>query len=240
MIPPTPSLSEHEIVDQKTWLAAREKHFADEVRLTHELDKLREKRRALPWVEVAEDYEFIGRNGPVNLTDLFDGRSQLVVQHIMLTPGSDHICPGCSFLADHVDCARQHFQQADLSYAAVSRAGIERIEGVRQRLGWDFEWVSSGKSSFSFDFGVSFTDDELAGEGAAHNYGKEMVKGTNDMFGLSVFVQPEKGGPIFHTYSTFRRGAELMMGALNWLDLTPKGRNEQGKTHSWLRLHDEY
>jgi predicted dithiol-disulfide oxidoreductase (DUF899 family) len=140
---------------------------------------------------------------------------------------------------DHVDAARQHFEQADLAFAAISRAPITRIEQVKARLGWTFPWVSSGDGDFNYDFGVSFTEADRAAGRALYNYDKIRIQKSSDMFGVSVFVKDE-AGDIFHTYSTYHRGTELLMGAFNWLDLVPKGRNETGGTMSWVRLHDEY
>jgi predicted dithiol-disulfide oxidoreductase (DUF899 family) len=156
----------------------------------------------------------------------------------MLAPGSDHICPGCAFTADHVDSARRHFEQADLAFAAISRAPLRRIEAVRARMGWTFPWLSSQDSDFNFDFGVSFTPEDLAAGRALYNYGT-VIRNSPDMFGTSIFVQDEDG-EIFHSYSTYHRGTELLMGAFNWLDLAPKGRNESEGTMSWVRLHDCY
>ena len=156
----------------------------------------------------------------------------------MLTPGSDHVCPGCSFIADHVDAARRHFEHADLSFAAVSRAPLTRIEQVKDRMGWTFSWVSSHGSDFNFDFGVSFTPEDLAAGRASYNYGT-VIRKSQDMFGTSIFAKDDDGA-IFHTYSTYHRGAELLMGAFNWLDLVPKGRNESAGVMNWVRRHDEY
>ncbi len=206
--------------------------------MTHELDALREERRQLPWVRIEKPYVFAGPAGDCTLADLFGGRSQLAIYHFMLTPGSDAVCRGCSFIADHVDAARQHFEHADLSFAAVSRVPLQRIDAVKQRMGWTFPWVSSQGSDFNYDFGVSFKPEDLAAGRALYNYG-EVIRESQDMFGASIFVKDELGA-VFHTYSTHRRGAELLMGALNWLDLAPKGRNESGGTMSWVRLHDQY
>jgi predicted dithiol-disulfide oxidoreductase (DUF899 family) len=228
----------HAIVSREQWLDARKALLARERAMTHELDALRAERRQLPWVRIEKPYVFQAREGECTLADLFGGRSQLAIYHFMLTPGSDHVCRGCSFVADHIDAARQHFVHADLSFAAVSRVSIERIEQVRQRMGWSFPWVSSHGSDFNFDFGVSFTPEDLAAGRAIYNYGT-VIRNSPDMFGTSIFVKDDDGG-IFHTYSTYHRGAELLMGALNWLDLVPKGRNESAGTMSWVRLHDEY
>lgn len=206
--------------------------------MTHQLDALRVERRQLPWVKIDKPYIFDGPEGECTLGDLFRDRSQLALYHFMLTPGSDHICPGCAFTVDHADAARQHFEQADLAFVAVSRAPIRRIEDVRQRMGWTFPWVSSGDRDFNYDFGVSFTPEDRAAGRAAYNYGLTTIRNASDMFGLSVFTRDDDGD-IFHTYSTYHRGTELLMGAFNWLDLAPKGRNENG-TMSWVKLHDQY
>ncbi|MGE0232509.1 MAG: DUF899 domain-containing protein [Flavobacteriaceae bacterium] len=227
------------IVSREEWVAARKALLTRELSMTHELDALRAERRKLPWVRIDKEYVFDGPEGTRRLADLFNGRSQLAIYHFMLTPGSDHICPGCSYTVDHVGAARQHFEHADLAFAAVSRAPVEQIEAVRDRMGWTFTWVSSGASDFSHDFGVSFTEEELNSGRAAYNYGKTIVRKARDMFGLSIFARDD-AGDIFHTYSTYHRGTELLMGAFNWLDLTPKGRNEAGGTMSWVKLHDSY
>lgn len=229
---------QHQIVSEKDWLTARKALLAKERAMTHALDALRAERRELPWVKIEKSYVFEGPKGKCTLSDLFLGRSQLAVYHFMLTPGSDHICPGCSFTVDHVDAARQHFEQADLAFTAVSRVPLQRIEAVKDRMGWTFSWVSSLGSDFNFDFGVSFTPEDLAAGRALYNYGT-IIHNSPDMFGTSIFVKDDTGA-IFHSYSTYHRGTELLMGALNWLDLAPKGRNETGGTMSWVRLHDEY
>lgn len=229
---------EHRIVSHEDWLTARKTLFDKERAMTRELDALRTERRQLPWVRVGKSYVFDGPDGELTLGDLFGNRSQLAVYHFMLTPGSDHVCPGCSFTMDHVDAARQHFEHADLSFVAVSRAPIERIEDVRKRMGWTFPWVSSDDRDFNYDFGVSFKPEDRAAGRALYNYGLTPIRNGPDMFGVSVFAKDGKGD-IFHTYSTYHRGTELLMGAFNWLDLAPKGRNENG-TMSWVNLHDEY
>tara|TARA_R110002074_G_scaffold402189_1_gene604366 strand:+ start:1653 stop:2360 length:708 start_codon:yes stop_codon:yes gene_type:complete len=227
------------IVSRKDWLVARKALLAKELDMTHALDALRAERRQLPWVKIEKGYVFDGPDGKCTLIDLFGDNSQLAVYHFMLAPGSDHICPGCSYTMDHLDAARQHFEQADLAFAAISRAPIERIEQVKARMGWTFPWVSSGDGGFNYDFGVSFTEADRATGRALYNYDKIRIQKSSDMFGVSIFIKGE-GGDIFHTYSTYHRGTELLMGAFNWLDLTPKGRNETGGTMSWVRLHDEY
>ena len=229
---------DQEVVSREQWLEARKELLAKERAMNHALDALRAERRALPWVRVDKDYMFEGPEGPVRLGELFRGRSQLAVYHFMLAPDSDHVCPGCSLLMDHVDAARQHFEQADLAFAAVSRAPVERIEAVKARMGWRFPWVSAGASDFNHDFGVYFTPEERAEGRAIYNYGTR-IETSPDMFGVSIFVKGEDGA-IFHSYSTYHRGVDLLIGAFAWLDLVPKGRNETEGTMSWVRLHDEY
>lgn len=230
---------QHEIVSREEWMAARKTLFEKERAMTHALDELRAERRGLPWVRVRKDYVFDSADGPRTLGDLFGERSQLAVYHFMLAPDAGHVCPGCSYTMDHADSARQHFEHADLAFAAVARAPVEQIEAVKARMGWTFPWVSSGNSDFNYDFGVSFTAEEREAGTALYNYGLTQVQRSSDMFGVSVFAKSD-AGEIFHSYSTYHRGTELLMGAMNWLDLAPKGRNETGGTMSWVRLHDEY
>jgi predicted dithiol-disulfide oxidoreductase (DUF899 family) len=234
----TSTLSPTKVVSREEWLAARKALLARERAMTHELDALRAERRRLPWVRVEKPYVFESPQGKCTLADLFGHHSQLAVYHFMLTPGSDHICKGCSFIADHIDAARQHFEHAGLAFVAISRAPLERIEQVRRRLGWTFPWVSSHGTAFNFDFGVSFRKEDIAAGRAIYNYGTPITS-SEDMHGTSIFARDE-GGDVFHTYSTYHRGNELLMGAFNWLDLAPRGRNEVGGVKSWVKLHDEY
>ncbi len=226
------------IVSRDEWLSARKALLAKERALTHELDALRAERRQLPWVKVEKPYVFEGPDGEHSLADLFRGRSQLAVYHFMLAPDSEHVCNGCSFIADHIDAARRHFEHADLAFAAVSRAPIERIEQVKARLGWGFTWVSSHGTDFNYDFGVSFRREDLAAGRAIYNYGT-VIRNSEDMHGTSIFAIDDHGD-VFHTYSTYHRGDELLIGAFMWLDLVPKGRSEDEGVMSWVRLHDEY
>jgi predicted dithiol-disulfide oxidoreductase (DUF899 family) len=227
---------QHEIVSQEEWLEARKALFAKEKALTHARDELVRERRALPWVKVEKPYRFDGPFGKLSLADLFDGRSQLLLQHFMLGPGWEAGCTGCSFMADHVDAARQHFEHADLSFVAVSRAPLPEIQRYRERMGWQFPWVSSFGSDFNYDFGVSFTKEQLAAGKVFYNYG--MTEGYDELQGVSVFYKDE-AGDVFHTYSTYSRGAESFLGTFMFLDLVPKGRNETS-TMDWVRRHDEY
>lgn len=213
-----------QVVSREEWEAARKAFFLKEKAITHELDSLRAERRRLPWVRVDKPYTFEGPEGKSTLADLFHGCGQLAIYHFMLTPGSDHVCKGCSFVADHIDAARQHFGDADLSFAAVSRAPLDRIEQVKRVLGWTFPWVSSYGSDFNFDFGVSFKKEDIAAGRAIFNYGTP-IKSSEDMMGASIFARNERG-EVFHTYSTFARGIENLMGTFMWLDLTPAGRHQ--------------
>lgn len=226
----------HKVVRQEEWLEARKQLWLQEKELTHQRDRVCQARRDLPWVQVKEDYLFQGPEGSVRLSDLFEGRSQLFVYHHMLGEG-ETICPGCSFLCDHVDAARQHFENADLSFVAISRAPLTRIEHVRKRMGYQFRWVSSWENSFNFDFGVSFSPEQVAAGTALYNYA-EKVKEPGNIHGTSIFAKQE--GAIYHTYSCYARGNEGLAGAFQYLDLVPKGRNETEGVMSWVRLHDEY
>lgn len=228
---------QHPIVSRTAWLEARVEHLKKEKALTRARDALLEERRALPWVQVETDYVFETESGPRSLADLFQGRSQLFVQHFMLPPGGS-ICPGCASCADMVDPARRHFEHADLSFVAVSRAPIAEISAAKRRMGWTFEWVSSAGNSFNFDYGVSWTPEQIAGGKAPYNYGTTQSP-IEDLHGSSVFARTAAGA-ICHAYSTYARGAESLVGAFGWLDMTPKGRNEGDVIASWLRLSDEY
>lgn len=228
---------ERRIVGRDQWLVERKAHLANEKALTHAYDRLMEERRALPWVMVEEDYVFESEAGPVRLVELFQGRSQLAVQHFMLPPGGE-ICPGCASTADLADPSRRHFEHADLSFAAVSRAPIAEIAAARRRMGWAFQWVSSAGSRFNYDFGVSWTPEQIAAGDAPYNYGSDTAP-IEDLHGHSVFARDDRGA-IYHTYSTYARGAESVSGAFGWLDMAPKGRNEGDQIMSWLRRHDEY
>jgi len=225
------------VATRDEWLEARKALLAKEKAATHLLDELRAERRALPWVKVEKQYVFDSPTGKKTLGDLFEGRSQLFVYHHMLTPESDHICPGCSLLSDHIDAARQHFENADLSVVVVARAKLDWIEQVKKRMGYTFQWVSSYGSDFNYDFKVSFTDEQLASGPVEYNFRPEKIE-TKDLHGESVFAKDDDG-TIYHTYSSFARGSELLVGAFNFLDFTPRGRNERS-TMSWVRLHDEY
>lgn len=232
-------MNNHAIVSDEQWLAARQALLAREKDLMRQHDQLAEARRALPWRRVPE-YVFDAPGGKRTLSDLFEGRRQLLVQHFMLGPGWEQGCPSCSYMADHVDGMRIHLAHRDIGFVAVSRATLPEIQRFRSRMGWHFPWVSSNANSFNHDFAVSFTPQELAAGEVYYNYGRRPFP-AEEAPGVSVFCKDE-AGHVFHTYSTFGRGVEVMMGAYQMMDLVPKGRDEQGLafTMEWVRHHDRY
>jgi predicted dithiol-disulfide oxidoreductase (DUF899 family) len=228
----------HKVVSQEEWLAAHRAHLAEEKALTHARDALSKKRRELPWVKVDKTYTFDTAQGPRTLADLFGGRSQLIVYHFMMGPDWDEGCPGCSFLSDHVDGALVHLGQRDVTYVAVSRAPLAKIDAFKKRMGWKFRWVSSFGSDFNYDFYVSFTPEERAKGKLFYNFAT-IDSEMDELPGLSVFYKDETGD-IYHTYSSYGRGGEPLIGTYTFLDLTPKGRNEQHGMMEWMRHHDRY
>lgn len=232
---------QHQIVSREEWLKARTALLAKEKALTRSRDQVNAERRALPWVRVEKEYVFGGPSGKVTLAQLFNGRSQLFIKHFMMGPGQAHQCVGCSFEADHVEGALPHLENHDLSYAAVARAPIEEIEALRKRMGWRFTWVSSYRSDFNYDFNVSFKPEQMAAGTASYNF-RQGDPGMEDLSGNSVFFQDD-AGEIFHTYSVYGRGGEELLGAYMYLDMTPKGRDENGPYHSlgdWVRPRNMY
>ena len=227
------------VVSREEWLEARRKLLALEKEETHLRDRVRAERQALPWVKMDKDYVFHAPDGEKRLADLFDGRSQLLVYHFMLGPDWDAGCTGCSFQSDHIDGALPHLNHHDVTYVAVSRAPIEKIEAYRKRMGWKFPWVSSYGSDFNFDFHVSFTKEDLAKDKVFYNFGAIPPEQAHDELpGLSAFYKNEKG-EIFHTYSTYARGGVELIGTLMILDRAPFGRNESS-TMNFVKRHDEY
>ena len=229
----------HKIVTQEEWLVARKAHLVEEKELTRLRDERSAERRELPWVKVEKGYVFEGPDGQETLPELFGGKSQLLVYHFMFGPDWEQGCPSCSYLADHIDGANLHLPQRDVTLLAVSRAPLARIEAFKQRMGWHFEWVSSYGNDFNRDFHVSFTKEELANGKVNYNY--DMVEGYDELPGLSAFHKDEKGD-VFHTYSAYARGLDMLIGAYNYLDLAPKGRDEAALpwTMAWVRHHDRY
>ena len=231
----------HQIVSQDEWLVLRKQLLVKEKELTRLRDRLAAERRALPWVKVEKSYVFDGPDGKETLADLFGGRSQLIVKHFMFGPGWSEGCVGCSFELDHIDGILVHLAQRDVSYVAVSRAPLPEIEAFKRRMGWRLNWVSSAGSDFNFDFHVSFRPEEVAGGQGYYNYDMRKI-GIDELSGRSVFYK-DPSGDVFHTYSSYGRGGEDMLGTYRLLDLLPKGRDETGPNRNlsdWVRHHDRY
>jgi predicted dithiol-disulfide oxidoreductase (DUF899 family) len=235
----TATQARHEIASREEWLKARIAHLAAEKEFTRKRDQLSKQRRELPWEKVEKNYVFEDSNGKQTLADLFAGRSQLIVYHFMLGPNWEEGCKSCSFLADHFDPTSIHLAHRDVTFAVVSRAPISRIETFQKRMGWRFHWVSAFGGDFQRDYGVHFTKEEIAGE-VDYNYHKTRFP-SEEAPGLSVFYKDDEGN-IFHTYSTYARGLDALVGTYQFLDLVPKGRDEDGLafTMAWVRLHDQY
>ncbi|MDM0067298.1 thioredoxin family protein [Variovorax sp. J31P207] len=234
------STTHHPVVSRDRWLAERKLLLAREKEITRLRDQLARERRALPWVRIQKDYAFDTPEGRRTLAELFEGRRQLLVQHFMLGPGWAEGCPSCSYMADHLDGMQVHLMQRDVTLRVVSRAPLAEIERFRARMGWRFQWVSSHGSDFNRDFGVSFTPEEIASGKVRYNYVTQAFP-AEEAPGISVFYKDD-ADQVFHTYSTYGRGVEVMMGTYDLLDLTPKGRDEHnpGHTMDWVRHHDRY
>ena len=230
----------HKTVSREEWLDARRALLAKEKDLLKAKDELRRQTRELPWMKVDKNYVFEGPNGKETLADLFAGRSQLIVKHFMLGPDWKEGCVGCSFGADQVDGSVVHLVNHDVMFVAISRAPYPKIAAFHKRMGWHFKWVSSNGCDFNFDFHVSFTEEEKKRGKVFYNF-ETMDWASDELPGYSVFTKDENGD-IFHTYSTFARGTELVGGVYGFLDVTPKGRNEPpgGNLTAWVRRHDEY
>ncbi|MEZ2132544.1 MULTISPECIES: DUF899 domain-containing protein [unclassified Sinorhizobium] len=227
------------IVSRKEWIEARRALLLKEKEATHLRDRINAERLALPWVKVDKDYVFDTPRGKKKLADLFDGRSQLIVYHFMFGPEWKAGCSGCSFLADHIDGTLPHLNHHDVTLVAVSRAPLAKIESYKKRMGWRFPWVSSHGSDFNYDYHVSFSADDLAKDRILYNFTAiEASEGNDELPGLSAFYQDGKGD-VFHTYSSYARGPEELIGTLMILDRAPKGRNEDS-TMDFVRRHDEY
>jgi predicted dithiol-disulfide oxidoreductase (DUF899 family) len=229
----------NQAVSHEEWLKARLELLAAEKEFTRQRDALTRRRMAMPWERVEKSYRFEGPNGPLSLADLFEGRSQLIVYHFMLGPDWEEGCKSCSFWADNFDGIPIHLNHRDVTFTAVSRAPLAKIEAYKKRMGWSFPWVSSYGSDFNYDFHVTFTKEQLAAGKVDYNYG--LVEGYEELPGLSVFYNNDRG-EVFHTYSCYARGIDMVNGAYQLLDLVPKGRDEDGFEFSmeWVRRHDQY
>jgi predicted dithiol-disulfide oxidoreductase (DUF899 family) len=229
----------NQVVSHEEWLKVRLELLAAEKEFTRQRDALTRRRMAMPWERVEKSYRFEGPNGPLSLADLFDGRSQLIVYHFMFGPDWEEGCKSCSFWADNFEGIPIHLNHRDVTFTAVSRAPLAKMEAYKKRMGWSFPWVSSYGSDFNYDFHVSFTEEQLAAGKVDYNYG--LVEGYEELPGLSVFYKSERG-EVFHTYSCYARGLDMVNGAYQFLDLVPKGRDEDGFEFSmeWVRRHDQY
>jgi predicted dithiol-disulfide oxidoreductase (DUF899 family) len=228
----------HKIVSRKLWLAARRRLLAKEKTFTKQRDALNRQRRALPWVKVDKTYTFDAPGGPVTLAELFDEKSQLIVYHFMFTPSWEEGCKHCSFWADSFDPAVVHINHRDAAFVAISRASLAKLDRFRARMGWTFRWVSSSGNDFNRDFQASFTPEEVEGGEKIYNFAT-IAPGMPDREGASVFYKDARGN-VFHTYSTFARGIDLLNTAYNYIDLLPKGRDEADGPQRWVRYHDRY
>jgi predicted dithiol-disulfide oxidoreductase (DUF899 family) len=231
-------MTTHMTATHDEWLEARLDLLAAEKDLMRRSDEIARLRRQLPWVRVDKNYVFDGPDGRQTLGDLFGGRSQLLVQHFMLRPGAEEGCKSCSYMADHVDGMTIHLAHRDTTMVAISRAPLAEIERFHRRMGWQFKWVSSHGTDFNYDLGVSFRPEMVAKSKINYNFGSGSFS-AEELPGVSVFAKDEVG-EVFHTYSTYGRGVEVMMGTYRMLDLTPKGRDEGGRNMSWVRHHDRY
>ncbi len=228
-------VGKHRVVSHKAWIEARRKFLAKEKKFTRLRDELARQRRALPWERVDKEYVFDGPKGRETLPELFDGRSQLVVYHFMFAPEWSEGCKHCSFWADNFNGLGIHLNHRDVSFVAISRAPLEKLEAFKKRMGWSFKWVSSGQNDFNYDYQASFTPQEVESGAAFYNYSKLDV-GVSDREGVSVFYR-DPSGAVFHTYSSYARGIDMLNTAYHYLDLAPKGRDEDGLEFTY---HDKY
>lgn len=227
-------MAKREIVSRKDWLAARREHLNAEKALTRARDALSAARRELPWVEVTENYVFEGPEGEVSFADLFEGRHQLIVYHFMFGPEWEAGCKSCSFWADNFERIVVHLNARDASMVAISSAPVAKLDAYKARMGWTFPWVSAGPSTFNADYGVTFASDT-----GMYNFQEQKV--IEELPGISVFYRDDDG-KIYHTYSAYSRGLDMLNGAYHYMDLLPKGRDEGDLDYSmsWLRRRDEY
>ena len=229
------------VVSQEEWIAARRALLEKEKLHMREGDALAAERRALPWVKVDKAYVFDTKDGPKSLTELFDGRGQLIVHHLMYAPDWNAACPGCTFQAEHIDGPAPHLERHDVRIIAVSSAPLDKLAAYKARMGWRFEWVSSRGGAFNRDFRVTFTEDQIASGRIDYNFGTIVTDPRyldRELPGVSVFYK-DAAGQVFHTYSTYARGLDALLGANHYLDLTPEGRNDAAYPN-WPRRRDEY
>jgi predicted dithiol-disulfide oxidoreductase (DUF899 family) len=228
----------HKVVSSGEWLDARMRLLAKEKEFTQLRDELSQARRDLPWERVDKNYVFDGPNGAESLAELFGGRSQLIVYHFMFNPEWEAGCKSCSFWADSFERNVVHLNHRDVTLVAISRAPLGKIEAFRKRMGWTFKWLSSAANDFNFDYQVSFRPEQLATGEVYYNY-RQRKSSMTDLVGISVFYR-DADGEVFHTYSCYERGVDMMNAAYHYLDLVPKGRDEGGRTQFWVRHRDSY
>jgi len=228
----------HEVVSHSEWIERRKQLLIKEKEFTRLRDQLSQERRAIPWESVRKEYVFEGPNGKQALADLFEGRSQLIVYHFMFAPSWEAGCPHCSHWADNFNSIIVHLNQRDVTMIAVSRAPYNKLAAYQKRMGWSFKWFSSADTDFNLDYHVSFTPEELAKQEVFYNYAMQQP-GPSEREGVSVFFKDDTGS-VFHTYSTYARGIDMLNVDYQYLDLVPKGRDEAGRGPYWVRRHDEY
>jgi len=240
MLENSSGIKNHPVVSREEWLAARTAFLAKEKEFTRLRDELNRKRRELPWEKVDKPYIFDGPSGKETLAELFENRSQLVVYHFMFSPDWDEGCPHCSFWADHFDGIRVHLNHRDATLVAISRAPLAKIGPFKKRMGWSFKWVSSFQNDFNYDYHVSFTPEQIHSGSVFYNYSKTDSDDA-DREGVSVFYK-DASDAVYHTYSAYARGIDMLNGTYNFLDLVPKGRDEDGPEgpQYWVRYHDRY
>ncbi len=233
-------MASHKVVSPEQWAEERKQFLAKEKEFTRLRDQLSRARQDLPWEAVTKAYVFEGPEGRATLGQLFDGRSQLIVYHFMFDPDWDTGCKSCSFWADNFNGIVPHLNQRDVTFIAISRAPLPKLQAFTKRMGWNFKWMSSFGSDFNYDYDVSFKPEDLASGRAVYNYAINKMK-MPELVGISVFFKDDNG-EIFHTYSCYARGVDMLNTAYHYLDLTPKGRDEADLPHkmSWVRLRDEY
>jgi len=229
------------VVPREEWLAARKALLAREKEFNKQRDALSAERRTLPWVKVDKRYEFETKDGKKTLAELFGDKSQLIVVHFMFGPDWQEGCPSCSFMADTYDENVAHFAHRDASFVVCSRTTLDKIDGYKKRMGWSFPWVSSLGSDFNFDFDVSFKGDPKTRGPVVYNFQETDFGWGDEAPGVSIFAKDDAGA-VYHTYSTYARGLDILIGAYNYIDLLPKGRDEQDLPWgmAWLRRHDQY
>lgn len=233
-------MTDHRVVSREEWLRERIELLDAEKKFTRERDELNRKRRELPWVRIEQDYRFTSTDGEKSLADLFGDRGQLLVYHFMFGPDWEQGCPSCSFWIDNFDGVQAHLAARDISLVLISRAELSKLQAYRERMGWNVEWVSSHGTTFNADFAVSFTPEQMEGEDNFYNFGKNRFPSSEGP-GASAFIK-DGDGTVFHTYSTYARGLDMLNGAYHLMDIAPRGRDEDSLDYrqAWIRRHDQY